>query len=211
MSKSECARAAGKLRLRVRAQAATSREMWAEESCVDYERDSDDEWFECFDADDLEDAKEEEEEEEVEGEDDRDWLEDDEDPKDKLIPAPAIKFESFLRWNFSFDGEHKPNEADCKEPGTPLSIRQLPGLKSYLFSVCRLLIIAVFIPFRGFACCNVHSVSRVCVQAQKTGSLDGLVAAQLMFFVSKDLFFEINDAFMNLNLQFRRHLLLFQL
>ncbi|KAL8455889.1 hypothetical protein Emag_000263 [Eimeria magna] len=97
-------------------QAATCCEQWAEESCVDYERDSDDEWFECFDADDLEDAKEEEEEEELEGDDDRDWLEDDEDAKDKLPAAPAIRFEAFLQWEFTFDGEPKPNEADCLAP-----------------------------------------------------------------------------------------------
>ncbi|KAL8442189.1 hypothetical protein Emed_007387 [Eimeria media] len=96
--------------------AATCCEQWAEESCVDYERDSDDEWFECFDADDLDDAKEEEEEEELEGDDDRDWLEDDEDAKDKLPAAPAIRFEAFLQWEFTFDGEHKPNEADCSAP-----------------------------------------------------------------------------------------------
>lgn len=97
-------------------QTATSCEQWAEESCVDYERDSDEEWFECFDADDLEDAKEEEEEEEIEGEDDRDWLEDDEEGKEKVVVAPAIKFESFLQWTFSFDGEPKQNEADSRRP-----------------------------------------------------------------------------------------------
>ncbi|KAL8275587.1 hypothetical protein Esti_000538 [Eimeria stiedai] len=96
--------------------AATCCEQWAEESCVDYERDSDDEWFECFDADDLDDAKEEEEEEEVEGEDDRDWLEEDEEAKDKLPAAPGIRFEAFLQWEFAFDGELKPNEADCSAP-----------------------------------------------------------------------------------------------
>ena len=81
---------------------------------MDYERDSDDEWFECFDADDLDDAKEEEEEDEVEAEDDRDWLEDNEAEKDKNVAAPALKFESFLQWEFVFDGELKPNEMDCK-------------------------------------------------------------------------------------------------
>ncbi|KAL8429394.1 hypothetical protein Efla_001232 [Eimeria flavescens] len=100
--------------------AATSCEQWAEESCVDYERDSDDEWFECFDADDLEDAKEEEEEEEVEGEDDRDWLEEDEEGKEKLVAAPTIRFESFLQWSFTFDGEAKPNEADFSTPLTAI-------------------------------------------------------------------------------------------
>ncbi|KAL8436360.1 hypothetical protein ACSSS7_001760 [Eimeria intestinalis] len=95
-------------------QAATCCEQWAEESCVDYERDSDDEWFECFDADDLDDAKEEEEEEEIEGDDDRDWLEDDEETRDKLPAAPAIKFEAFLQWEFTFDGDPKPNEADSR-------------------------------------------------------------------------------------------------
>lgn len=95
-------------------QLASCCEQWAEESCIDYERDSDEEWFECFDADDLEDAREEEEEEEVEGEDDRDWLDDDEDEKsrDKAAVALAMKFESFLGWQWSFDGEPKPNQAD---------------------------------------------------------------------------------------------------
>lgn len=166
-------------------QTATSCEQWAEESCVDYERDSDDEWFECFDADDLEDAKEEEEEEEVEGEDDRDWLEEDEEAKEKLPAAPAIKFESFLQWTFTFDGEPKPNEADS-EPVATMRMRPLrkgahmdPFVSCWSFcSLCAITPSFTIVHFRFAQCrrrwwpflhCGMETGARCTVALATTG------------------------------------------
>lgn len=61
--------------------------------------------------DDLDDGRgEEEEEEELEGDEDKDWLvEDDEEGIKNSAGYFSVRFESLYDWRWSFEGEDKPN------------------------------------------------------------------------------------------------------
>ncbi|PFH37090.1 hypothetical protein BESB_035480 [Besnoitia besnoiti] len=101
-----------RLLLGKQAKKSTPCEQWAEESCIDYDRDSDEEWFENFDVDDLDEGKDEEEEEEPEGEEDKDWLVEDDDEASGAGRSGfghSVRFESLCDWQWFFEGEEKAN------------------------------------------------------------------------------------------------------
>nr|CEL69461.1 TPA: hypothetical protein BN1204_051710 [Neospora caninum Liverpool] len=105
-----------RLLLGKQAKKSSACEQWAEESCIDYDRDSDEEWFENFDVDDLDEGKDEEEEEELEGEEDKDWLVEDDDEGSgagRTGFGHSVRFESICDWHWSFEGEEKPNALDA--------------------------------------------------------------------------------------------------
>ncbi|KFH07825.1 hypothetical protein TGVAND_214560 [Toxoplasma gondii VAND] len=124
-----------RLLLGKQAKKSTACEQWAEESCIDYDRDSDEEWFENFDVDDLDEGKDEDEEEELEGEEDKDWLVEDDDEGSGAGRAgfgQSVRFESLCDWHWSFEGEEKPNARDeGVDPCVVNSVRDRNWLSIY--------------------------------------------------------------------------------